>query len=233
MASCSACRDPGPEHDREACRCLTCHGLYAATTDRNGSGLCGRRLLEGCWIRTGAVSGVVVVDVDRQHGGRLDPAVMPATALVRTGSGGWHAYYRHPCRCTAVRSRLGPGIDVRGDRGWRGRAAVGPPAHPAAVPVVGDHPVTGWPRRCAAGGAAPSTGRQALRRPVGSGRRRRCWPPPTPRRGAPRAGWLPADHLVRRRSRCSPDGRRRRDRPRRCMGGVDRRRPGCRRADRA
>ena len=35
VANCPACpkADAEPSHDPEACRCLTCHGFYAATRD--------------------------------------------------------------------------------------------------------------------------------------------------------------------------------------------------------
>src|SRR5258705_13335559 len=33
VANCAACRAAEPDHDRQACRCLTCHGFYAASTD--------------------------------------------------------------------------------------------------------------------------------------------------------------------------------------------------------
>ncbi len=32
---CDNCPPHGPEHDGEACECLTCHGFYAATSDPN------------------------------------------------------------------------------------------------------------------------------------------------------------------------------------------------------
>jgi hypothetical protein len=78
-------------------------------------------------IRTGAVSGLVVLDVDPDHGGdeslqrvldRFGP--LPDGRLVRTGSGGRHLYYAHPggrVRNDAGR-RLGPGLDIRGDGGY-------------------------------------------------------------------------------------------------------------------
>lgn len=77
-------------------------------------------------IRTGAVSGLVVVDIDPQHGG-LDTmrslvadGAIPRGLRVRTGSGGWHLYFAHPgghVRNSAG-TALGPGVDVRGDGGY-------------------------------------------------------------------------------------------------------------------
>lgn len=78
-------------------------------------------------LRTGAASGLVVIDVDPDHGGndtmeRLLAAhgALPPGRSVRTGSGGRHLYFRHPgglVRNDAGR-RLGPGVDIRGDGGY-------------------------------------------------------------------------------------------------------------------
>ena len=78
-------------------------------------------------IRTGAVSGLMVLDVDPDHGGDEtleallhDHGPLPPGALVRTGSGGRHLYFAHPggvIRNDAGR-RLGPGLDIRGDGGY-------------------------------------------------------------------------------------------------------------------
>ena len=51
LANCSACpkeRQPGA-HNPQACRCLTCHGFYAATRDPRASGACSRSNHAGCW----------------------------------------------------------------------------------------------------------------------------------------------------------------------------------------
>ncbi|MGI5182300.1 bifunctional DNA primase/polymerase [Dactylosporangium sp. CA-152071] len=136
LANCDPCREAGNGHDPAACDCLTCHGFYAATTDAdrvtamvaaNPGGMLA--------IRTGAASGTVVIDIDPAHGGRVDPALMPETACVATGSGGWHLYYLHPG--TAVlcsQGRVADGVDVRGDGGY----VVAPPSI---------HPRTGRPYR--------------------------------------------------------------------------------------
>lgn len=115
------CASPG-KHPRVT------RGLHEATTDL--------ATIAGWWqrwpranvaIRTGVVSGLVVIDVDPPHGGgdslstltaRHGP--LPATMTVRTGSGGAHLYLAHPggqVRNTAG-TRLGAGIDVRGDGGY-------------------------------------------------------------------------------------------------------------------
>jgi hypothetical protein len=78
-------------------------------------------------IRTGAPSGLVVVDVDPQHGGgetlarvATERGPLPAGRTIRTGSGGQHLYFAHPgvpVRNDAGRV-VGPGVDIRGDGGY-------------------------------------------------------------------------------------------------------------------
>lgn len=129
MANCRQCQAAGPGHDREACGHLTCHGLYAATADPERIRAMRAASPDGLLaIRTGAVSGLVVVDIDPDHGGRIIPDLMPRTAYNATGSGGWHLLYKHPgVPVPCSQSRLGPGIDVRGDGGY----FVAPPSiHP-------------------------------------------------------------------------------------------------------
>ncbi|MCA1832901.1 MAG: bifunctional DNA primase/polymerase [Actinobacteria bacterium] len=113
-------------------------GLRAATTEEAQV-----RQWWGRWpdanvaVRTGAVSGLVVLDVDPDHGGddslerisdRFGP--LPDGRLVRTGSGGRHFYFAHPggtVRNDAGR-RLGPGLDIRGDGGY----VIAPPSRHAS-----------------------------------------------------------------------------------------------------
>jgi Bifunctional DNA primase/polymerase, N-terminal/AAA domain/Primase C terminal 1 (PriCT-1) len=105
---------------------LTSNGLKAGTVDA--------AQITAWWTRspdanvgivTGAVSGIVALDIDLRGGlvaladverthGRL-----PTTAKTLTGSGGFHYLFRHPGR--EVRNsagKLGEGIDVRGDGGY-------------------------------------------------------------------------------------------------------------------
>lgn len=105
------------------------NGLHAATTD-----LAQIRRWWQRWpranvgVRTGAPSGLVVIDIDPAHGGRVTLARLvdehgpfhQGTRSVRTGGGGWHHYFVHPgqpVRNDAGR-KLGPGIDIRGDGGY-------------------------------------------------------------------------------------------------------------------
>jgi len=86
-------------------------------------------------IVTGAVSGLVVLDVDPKHGGeqslvelerRFGP--LPQTITAVTGGGGRHFYFAHPGDEVRNRAGLAPGIDLRGDGGL----VVAPPSlHPS------------------------------------------------------------------------------------------------------
>jgi hypothetical protein len=73
---------------------------------------------------TGALSGIVVVDVDPAHGGEESLAELereigplPATVESRTGGGGRHLYFAHPGGHVGNRAGIRPGIDLRGDGG--------------------------------------------------------------------------------------------------------------------
>ncbi|SME90017.1 Primase C terminal 1 (PriCT-1) [Tistlia consotensis] len=86
-------------------------------------------------IVTGALSGLVVLDVDPHHGGADSLAALerahgplPATVEAETGGGGRHLYFRHPGGLVRNRAGLRQGIDLRGDGGY----VVAPPSrHPS------------------------------------------------------------------------------------------------------
>jgi hypothetical protein len=88
----------------------------------------------GIGIATGPGSQLWVLDVDdyesyRDLEQRHEP--LPDTLTTITGSGGLHFYYNYPTDGTVIRNnastRLGPGLDVRGDGGF----VVAPPSiHP-------------------------------------------------------------------------------------------------------
>ncbi len=147
VGNCRGCRAAGPDHDPQRCDCLTCHGFYAATCDRARLLAMFDAVPDGLLaIRTGAVAGLVVVDIDPGHGGTIDPALMAPTATVATGGGGWHLYYRHPGHPVPSRPLPGhPGIDIKADGGY----VVAPPSiHPAArrpYRWTGDRPMTEIP----------------------------------------------------------------------------------------
>ena len=103
-----------------------------------------RNMLLGWWetypqanvaIATGKRSGVIVLDVDAGHDGYESLAdlqgqygKLPDTPTVKTGTGGEHLYFLHPgCEIRNSASKLGRGLDIRGDGGY----VVAPPSiHP-------------------------------------------------------------------------------------------------------
>lgn len=69
-------------------------------------------------VRTGAVSGIVVIDEDTEKGGSVANLDLPKTVTVVTGGGGRHYYFRAPdCGLGNTVSKLSNGVDVRGDGG--------------------------------------------------------------------------------------------------------------------
>jgi hypothetical protein len=84
-------------------------------------------------IATGDASGLLVVDLDGPEGleswKRLAVQhAWPNDLVARTGSGGWHVFYRCPEGAKNSAKKLGPGLDTRGDGGY----VVAPPSiHPS------------------------------------------------------------------------------------------------------
>jgi hypothetical protein len=86
-------------------------------------------------IVTGAISGIVVLDIDPAHGGAeaiarfaAEHGPLPATVECLTGGGGRHLYFAHPGRPILNKAGLVPGVDLRGDGGL----VVAPPSlHPS------------------------------------------------------------------------------------------------------
>jgi len=85
-------------------------------------------------IATGAVSQIVVLDIDPAHGGedslaRLEQAngALPPTVEAMTGGGGRHFYFRAPLQPLRSRTGLAQGIDLRAEGGL---AVVPPSIHP-------------------------------------------------------------------------------------------------------
>jgi len=116
---------------------LTDHGFQDASTDTKTVLTWWTRWPEAAiGIPTGTISGLVVLDVDVQHGGAGTLAALerkhgklPAAPEVLTGGGGSHFYFAHPGR--PVRSstgKLGAGLDVRADGGY----VVAPPSEHAS-----------------------------------------------------------------------------------------------------
>jgi hypothetical protein len=87
-----------------------------------------RGLERNLGIVTGAVSGLVVVDEDWDHGGKETALKLgvasPIQVLTGRDGGGRHNYFKHPGGIVQNRTALGPGLDVRGDGGY----VVAPPS---------------------------------------------------------------------------------------------------------
>jgi hypothetical protein len=83
-------------------------------------------------IATGIESGIFVLDIDPRHGGDKSLKILeqkygnlPTTLKSRTGSGGWHLFFRHPgATIPNLIGKIGSGLDLRGDGGY----VVAPPS---------------------------------------------------------------------------------------------------------
>jgi len=114
----SGCTSPA-KHPR------TKKGLKNATVEQGKIDWWWRRWqLANIGIRTGAVSGIVVIDIDPRHGGNksLDALTaeygqLPVTVESKTGDG-THFAFQHPGVKIRNRTNFRPGIDVRGDGGY-------------------------------------------------------------------------------------------------------------------
>ena len=129
-----ACSCRKPDCGSPAKHPRTDHGLSDATKDEEQIRTWWTRWpTANVGIATGAVSGVVVLDVDPQHGGddsmvgmREEHGDLPPTRAVRTGGGGTHFFFAHPgVEVRNSQGRLGSGLDVRGDGGY----VVAPPSN--------------------------------------------------------------------------------------------------------
>jgi hypothetical protein len=129
--SCDACRPPAPMHSGADCDHLMCHAFYAATsevsqlekmfTSRPGAQLA---------LRTGAPSGVVVVDAEGSDDGKGDGRTgvetledwdwWGDTLKARTGGGGLHLFYAYDPANGKVtsRNRVASNIDIKGEGGY-------------------------------------------------------------------------------------------------------------------
>lgn len=93
-------------------------------TEENVRKWWGRWPSAGVAVLTGAISGVVVIDVDEEQGWKhLEPYIGFKTLTCETGKG-THLYFRHPGSAVPSLVRFLPGIDCRGDGGY----AVVPPS---------------------------------------------------------------------------------------------------------
>ncbi len=126
LGKCLDCRaDPHHGSDCTCPRRGLCHGFYAATLDAD---------LARHWftehpewqlgVRTGAPSGIAVVDVDLRDDGTwgladLEAKVgapLPGTLMQHTSGGGLHLLYRHPgVKVTSGAGKLALKVDVKAD----------------------------------------------------------------------------------------------------------------------
>jgi hypothetical protein len=119
-------------------------------------------------VRTGAVSGIDVVDEDPKHGGPENLAglldqlgvTLPETIEAQTGSGGSHRYLAHREGMRNSAGRVAEGVDVRGDEGY----VLLPPGNHREHPAPGAYywvrnpwsgPPAPWPQRLAERALAP------------------------------------------------------------------------------
>src|SRR5262245_12561671 len=120
-----SCRTPSCKYVGKHPRTL--HGLKDATTDE--------ATIRRWWkmwptanigIRTGAVSGIVVLDRDDYKGGtesleelEATYSPLPETAQGLTGGGGIHYVFSHPgTHVTSRTENFAPGLDIKGDGGY-------------------------------------------------------------------------------------------------------------------
>lgn len=103
----------------------------------------------GLAVVTGAISGLVVLDIDKIPDNAPTPKEralatlardlverMPATASVRT-SKGKHLYFRHPGKYVPTKVGFLPGLDIRADGGY---ALLPPSVHPSGRVYAWDAP---------------------------------------------------------------------------------------------
>ena len=117
-------------------RPLTRHGCKDATKDPEKiRSLWTQHPDANIGLATGAISGIVGLDIDLEPGGeeslaKLEAAnaPLPPTLTARTGGGGRHLLYRYPgAHVGNSAGQLGRGLDVRGDGGY----VIAPPSrHP-------------------------------------------------------------------------------------------------------
>lgn len=133
---------------------LTPHGCKDAKKDIGAIRAWWRKWPDaGVGIATGSVSGLVVIDLDKDYDKGIDGydslrtwenehGELPETAQVLTGRGGAHLYYSY--KGTDIRNRAGilEGIDVRGEGGY----VVAPPTvHPNGTEYQWEYPPEEYP----------------------------------------------------------------------------------------
>lgn len=116
--------------DYENCDHLICHATYAGTSDPTRlKAMWGQLPHSLIGVRTGAPSGIVVIDFDLHNAAKngwlsaqklQDKGWTPRTVSGMTGGGGLHLIYSHPGVPIPNNNtgKLGPGADVKGEGGF-------------------------------------------------------------------------------------------------------------------
>jgi Bifunctional DNA primase/polymerase, N-terminal len=121
-------------------------------------------------VPTGAINNFDALDIDPRHGGmawwNAKGHMLPATRIHRTRSGGLHVLFRHHEALRNSESKIGQGVDTRGEGGyvvwWAG----------SGCEVLQNAPIPHWPdwllqhyRRATAPRVIPRTPLNPLRPP--------------------------------------------------------------------
>lgn len=116
---------PWRAHQKRRASRSTIEAWYRATPNAN------------IGIVTGAISGLVVLDLDDDEAiAEAERRGLPDTLMVRTGKG-QHVYFRHPGYKITNRAGFLPGMDIRGDGGY----IVGPGSlHPSGAVYAWEKP---------------------------------------------------------------------------------------------
>jgi Bifunctional DNA primase/polymerase, N-terminal len=139
--NCDQCAAASRNHDKQACPCLLCHGVYMATRDMERFAYMLRaRPLGYLAARTGSRTRLVVVDAEAPGShGHVDDGVslfgtraldswasvagweLPPTLTSRSVEGGLHLFYELPAGATVQSGGLGvAGVEVKGEGGYVG-----------------------------------------------------------------------------------------------------------------
>src|SRR5262249_15693932 len=98
-------------------------------------------------IVTGAVSDLVVIDLDSDDAKNKLKSLIPAdynlaaVPRVRTGRGGYHLFFQHPGVHVATRAGVLPKTDVRADGGY---VVTAPSIHESGRPYKWEVPLNGY-----------------------------------------------------------------------------------------
>ena len=107
---------------KHPCAIYSPKGFYSATDDLAAiEGWIDDDPTINLGIATGAVSGVVVLDIDPDHGGEesIKEYEIPTTLTAKSGGNGRHCYFKHPGQDVVTKTKVfGDGVDVRGDGGY-------------------------------------------------------------------------------------------------------------------